>query len=314
MKRFKKPTVNVKQKINTTVASWNLAKLTKYFLIFAVVILLATFWVWYTRLYLTNERRFWNAIETSMSVPSVVRTLEQGGSGNQVIQQYRFHYAPQQVIENKVQFTQKSATVDTSVVTEGIIFPDDQYLRYVAFENNSPSGESVSDIDELLGQWARQEAPDPEEARLNYLSEYVTLVVFGNFPANIRSEIMQELQDGNVYSVDYENAIEDTVNGDEVLRYATTVNLRAFAETLNGAFIRAGYGDFPPLNPENYREGSTLNSSIVVKKRDNTIVGVNFGNRQETYSNYGVVKNIEVPDASLTIEELQSRVQQSIDL
>ena len=314
MKRFKKPTVNVKQKINTTVASWNLAKLTKYFLIFAVVILLATFWVWYTRLYLTNERRFWNAIETSMSVPSVVRTLEQGGSGNQVIQQYRFHYAPQQVIENKVQFTQKSATVDTSVVTEGIIFPDDQYLRYVSFENNSPSGESVSDIDELLGQWARQEAPDPEEARLNYLSEYVTLVVFGNFPANIRNEIMQELQEGNVYSVDYENAIEDTVNGNEVLRYATVVNLRAFAETLNGAFIKAGYGEFPPLNPENYREGSTLNSSIVVKKRDNTIVGVNFGNRQETYSNYGVIKNIEEPDASLTIEELQSRVQQSIEL
>lgn len=311
MKRLK---INPKQKFNSVTASWNLAKITKYFLVFAFILLIVTFWVWYTRLYMTNERRFWSAIETSMSTPSVVRTLEQGGSGNQVVQQYRFHYAPQQAIENKVEFNQKSATVDTSVITEGIIFPDDQYLRYVSFENNSASGESVSDIDELLGQWARQESIDPDESRLNYLSEYVTLVVFGNFPANIRNEIMQELKDKNVYSVDYENAIEDTVDGDDVLRYATIVNLRAFAETLNSAFVRAGYGDFPPLSPDNYREGSTLNSSMVVRKRDNTIVGVNFGNREEAYSNYGVIKNIETPDATLTIDELQSKVQESIEL
>lgn len=314
MKRFKKPSFNAKQKFNSATASWNLAKLTKYFLIIAAVLLLVSAWLWYTRLYMTNERRFWSAIESSMSTPSVVRTLEQGGTGNKVVQQYRFHYAPQQVIENRVSFEQKSATVDTSVVTEGIIFPDDQYLRYVSFENNSPSGESVSDIDELLGVWARQESVDVEDSRLNYLSEYVTLVVFGNFPANVRNEIMQELQEKNVYSIDFENAIEDKVDGDSVLRYATIVDLQAFAETLNNAFIRAGYGEFPPLSPENYREGSTLNSSIVVRKRDNTIVEVNFGNRQEQYSNYGVIKNIEAPEAPITIDELQSKVQASIEL
>lgn len=311
MKRFKKPSFKPKQRINSITASWNLAKITKYFLIIAVVLLLVTVWVWYTRIYMTNERRFWSAVENSMSTPSVVRTLTEGGSGNQVVQDYRFYYSPQQVIENKVVFTQRSATIDTGVTTRGIIFPTEQFLSYTEFFTRE-NGEETANLDEVLNKWAIQTSDNEEESRQNYLSEYVTLAIFGNFRAEDRNFLVNELKSRNAYNVDFNNALDDNIDGEKVKRYSVSVDLRSFVTILNESFVRAGYGDFPPLNPENYREGSSLNANFTVRSRDNTIIGIAFGNRDERYSNYGVIETVEAPEADLTIDELQNIVQEQL--
>ncbi len=311
--RFKaKPSFDIGRKFNNVTASWNLVKLTKYFLVIGLIIALVFSCLWYSRVYMNSERRFWSAVENSMSTRSVVRTLSEGGSGNQVVQDYRFHFSPQQVIENRVDFKQKSATTDTEVVTEGIIFPQEQFLRYTKFRNDT-NGEEGANLDSVLGEWANQGsgAGEAEEARLNYLSEYVTLAVFGNFNAQQRAELINNLRQNNVYDVDFNNVLEDELDGEDVKIYQVTVNLRPFAELLNEAFVMAGYGDFPPLNPENYREGSTLKSVFKVAG-NNSIVGINFGNRNEVYSNYGVIKIIERPEADMTINELQNEVQSII--
>ena len=57
-----------------------------------VLIGLAGGYLWYSRLYLTNERRFWMAIENSMATQSVTRTLISGGSGNKVTQTQQFFF------------------------------------------------------------------------------------------------------------------------------------------------------------------------------------------------------------------------------
>lgn len=305
---MKRKQFDLKRSFNNATASWNLVKITKYFVGFGVLILLASSYVWFTRLYMTNERRFWSAVENSMATPSVVRTLTEGGTGNLVVQDYRFHFAPERVIENRVEFTQKSATVDTQVITEGVIYPEDQFLRYTKFINKS-EGSFDENIDEVLGKWAHQSSTDGEEGRLNYLSEYVTLAIFGNYSPSARGELVSRLTDNQIYQVDYQNAIEDTLDGEKVLRFGVAVNLREYAALLNDAFVKAGYGDFPPLNPDNYQEGSTLNSQFVVRKRDNVLVGINFGGREEAYSNYGVVKTVATPEAELSIDELQNTVQ-----
>lgn len=257
---------------------------------------------------MTPERRFYAAIENGMAVPSVVRTLTQGGSGNQVVQSYRFHFAPQRLIENEVSYINRTATTDTAVTTEGVVYPDEQFLRYTDFYSQS-QGEEEVDIDELLGEWAVEASDDDGQSELNYLSEQVTLAVFGNFNADFRKDLLQGLKDEGVYGQNLNEAREAEVNGEDVLQYSVGVRLKAYAQILNESFERAGYGRFPPLSPDNYREDARVNAVFQVRKRDNAIVGISFGGREEIYSDYGVVKNIERPEASLSIEELQQRVQ-----
>jgi hypothetical protein len=245
-----------------------------------------------------------------MATPSVVRTLTQGGTGNQVVQQYRFHFAPQRVVQNKVVYTEKSATTDTSVTTEGIVFPTEQFLRYTEFTNSRSDGESNANIDEVLGKWAVDVAEDEEEAKLNYLSEQVSLVIFGNYGANIRNEVLSEMQEKRIYGDNLSVVLEDKIDGEAVYQYTIEVKLRDYAQILNNAFVNAGYGEFAPLNPDNYSEDAVVNGVIYVSKGNNSIIGVSFGGREERYGNYGVIQKVEKPEASLTVEELQREVQQ----
>lgn len=302
-------------KLHKQIQTWNLKKLTIIFVVFGLVIGLISLNLWYSRVFITPEKRFWSALENSMSTPSVVRTLEQGGSGNRVVQDYRFHFSPQEVIENKVTFNDVSATSETFIETEGIVYPGEQYLRYTQFQNEV-RGEGSSNIDDLVGVWAFQEGQglgeDPEQSRITYLSEYVTLVIFGNFSASYRNDVIQQLQDANAYGPNLNSPLEEDLNGEDVYVYAIEVNLPLYAQLLNESFVAAGYGDFPPLNPENYREGSTVSGQVVVNKKSGSVVGINFGDRAEAYSNYGVIKEITPPEATITIEELQQQVQQQL--
>ena len=298
----------IKQKLNQTLASWNLKKITTGIFAVSIVIALVSSVMWYKNLYMTPERRFYAAVQNSMSTPSVVRTLTEGGSGNQVVQQFRFHFAPQRAIQNNVAYTQKSATQDTRVVTEGIIFPESQYLRYTEYVSRN-QGQTETNIDELLGEWALEEALTDEEESLTYLSEQVSLVIFGNFPQSVRSDFMNTIKNSGIYQVDFSQAIEEELDGESVLIYPVSVKLKEYAALLNRSFELAGYGSFPALNPDNYREDAEVNAQITIRKRDNTIVGVNFGGRDERYSGYGIVLQVEAPDATRSIEELQDEVQ-----
>jgi hypothetical protein len=295
--------------IKNQTSHWNYAKITKYFLAFGVIITLVTTYVWYSQLYMTPERKFWLAINNSMATPSVVRTLTQGGSGNQVVQDYRFNFAPQRVVQNKVVYTEKSATTDTTVTTEGIVYPTEEYLRYTEFTNSRSDGQDNADIDEVLGKWALQVSEDEDAAKLNYLSEQVSLVIFGNYGSGLRNDMLNELKNRQVYGDNLGVPLEDKLGEEDVYVYSVSVKLRDYAEILNKAFESAGYGKFPPLSPDNYREDARVNGSVIVSRDNNSIVGINFGGREERYGNYGIFETVEKPEATMTVEELQQQVQ-----
>jgi hypothetical protein len=305
--------VSLKQKFNNKTAHWNFGKITRYIMVFGVLLALVTSYFWYTKLYMTPERRFWSAINNSMATPSVVRTLTEGGSGNQVVQDYRFNFAPQRVVQNRVQYSEKSATTNTSVTTEGIIYPTEQFLRYTEFINSRSDGQNSPNLDSVLGEWAVQETEDVEESKISYLSEQVSLVIFGNYGANVRAELINQMKEAQVYGPDLGVPLEDVIDGESVYVYSISVKLKEYATILNNAFVKAGFGEFPPLDPDNYREDSLVKGTINVQKSNNTILGVSFGGREEKYNNYGVNSEVVRPETDLSVEELQMQVQELLE-
>ena len=97
-----------------------------------------------------------------------------------------------------------------------------------------------------------------------------------------------------------------------MLSYSVKVNLKAYTTLLQKAFTAAGFGEFPPLNPDNYKEGVTINSGIRVDKNSGEVVGVSFGSRTEVYNGYGIQINVQKPDAEFSSGQLQEFVQQEI--
>jgi hypothetical protein len=300
------------QFIMNKIGHWNFRKLTTYIVLLAVTIGLVSSWFWYFNMYMTTERRFWSAINTSMATPSAVRTLQEGESGNFVEQKYRFFYSPEKVFQNKVSYTERDATTNTFVETEGIVYyPQDQFLRYTAFNSRQDTEDAV-DIDELIGVWASKDSQESEQDSQTFQSELVTLAIFGNFDARFRNEILRDLKSTNTYG-DVSVALEDVDDdGNDILTYGLTVKLKPYITALNKAFERAGYDDFPPLDPSNYEDDSTVPATFTVRKRGNMITKISFGGRSEAYSNYGVSIAPERPEASLTVEELQQQVREAV--
>ncbi len=307
---------NFKQRLSQKLLSWDLRKLTQTMLLFAFVFAIAGSYLWYTRMYLTDERRFWNAINISMSTPSVTRTLKNGGTGNEVVQRQQFFYSPLTVSRSVVQFTQKSATVDTYVATEGVSYLDRQYSRYTNFRTNQKRDDGkVPSLDPVLGKWSSIPVTNDEvsSSKDAYVGELITLAVFGNLDANFRHELIGKMKTDNVYKIYQDDVLEQELEGEQIVLIPTTVKLKYFAKALNSAFERSGLGTFSPLNEDNFTESSEIRATFYISKKDGTIRSIEYGNRQEKYTGYGVNTGVDEPVASYTSEELEGFVRKEIE-
>ncbi len=298
-----------------TLEKLSIGRLVRIFVISGILLGMSSSYLWYSRLYLNDERVFWMAIENSMSTPSVTRTLIDGGTGNQVVQQQQSFFSPQQYMLSRVTFDQRSSTVETSVETEGMTFPDAQYSRYTKFTTNQKNADgSDADINEYLNRWEGDTfvGDELEDARLNYMSELVTLVIFGNFDPEFRRDVIHQLQTSDVYRISNEAITQDTIEGEDVTIYPVSVGLKKYAELLFNAFKHAGYGEFPALNPESYQDDARIPVTIAVNSRTHTVANIKFGSREENYGAYGVVKPVERPETEFNSGELESEVQKAL--
>jgi hypothetical protein len=299
----------------STIMSWNLAKLTKVFVVFALLIGLSGSYVWYSRLYMTNERRFWSAVENSMATQSVTRILTSGGSGNKVVQSQQFFFAPQQATRSHVSYVQKNATVDTAVETEGITFIGEQFSRYTSFRTNQTRDDGTSpNLDDILGKWEveRTQEADLDQARLTYIGDLVTLAIFGNFTADFRNTTIENLKNNDTYRVNADGISEDVFDDQKVIIVPVSIGLKNYVTQLNESFKVAGYGEFPALNPENYREDSRIPASFMINPKNNSVMGIQYGDRDEKYRGYGINMRVEAPEATFEGGQLEALVQQEI--
>ena len=306
---------NIYQRIENGIIAWDLKKLTTYMIGAAIIVGVAGSYIWYSRMYMTNERRFWVAIENSMATPSVTRTLTSGGSGNQVVQEQQFHFSPQKVSRSYVSFVQKSATVDTAVETEGVSFLDSQYSRYTSFRSNQTKDDgSPISLDAILGKWEGTTVTEEnlETARTNYLGEMVSLAIFGNYDARFRHDTIQAFRDNDTYKINTGAITEDKIDGNTVILVPVSVGLKSFATELQKGFIKSGYGNFEALNPDNFTENSRIAAQFTIDKRTKTITAISFGSREESYTGYGINRQISAPQAEYESGELEAIVQEEI--
>jgi hypothetical protein len=305
------------QNVYSTVITWNLRKITKVFFILSLIFALVGSYFWYTRMFLNNDRVFWKAIENSMATSSVTRTLVSGGSGNQVTQNQQFFFSPQMVSLSKVQFKQDSATIKTSVTTEGVAYPDSQYSRYTSFSTNQKKSDGSSpSLDTILGQWEETNYPaeTKDDARQNYVSELVTLAIFGNYDAQFRKDTLHSLKESHVYSitnVSKANDVDSSAKSSEIY-YSLSIKLKPFARELQNAFKQAGYGEFSALNEQNFKEDAKINAVFIIDRNSLSIRKIQFSNRNEAYQAYGLQKTVNRPVSTFTAGELEEIVRNEI--
>lgn len=267
----------------------------------------------YNKLYLTNERRFWLAIENGLRTNSVVKEQQQGGTGNKQIDRTRFSFGSNPQTNKTTSISDITATTKSNVITELLQTESLQFIRYTDITTDQTKEDgSDYDFSSIKNVWAKQaEATSEEEAEFlknSYVQLQVTLVPFGNLQTTSRRSIVNSLRNDGVYDIDYKGARTESVDDIDYVIYPVKVMTKKYVAVLQKHFIAMGYGEFPPFNPDNYADNSRVNAQILVRKNDNVIAGITFNGITEKYTNYGVLNKVDLPKEYISVDELQENL------
>lgn len=276
-----------------------------YRLIFGLVgVIIFAGWLYCSEVVKGPENVFWASLNNNLSTASVVRTIEQKQVGLEVARSARVSSGEQLSLRSIVDIKQTTPKNKvTKVKSENIITKYKNVARYISIESDTKKDE----INRIENKWFLD--PSSEEQNLNSIHEalglapgYITgsppFVLLGN---GEKAVVLPKLKD--VYKPNFSSVKKININGKQAYEYETEVNVSNYVRFLQSIRGQLGLADLG-LNPEDYEQNEPIKIIITININGRQIIRINDKeqNRQESYSNYGVISNLQIPEPEVPKE------------
>jgi hypothetical protein len=280
------------------------------------ILLLIGALVWWTKVSTNPQRVFWGTINQSLATKSVTVEAKQDSQGESLDQLVQYSLGPNSISHTLSKLNQNGTTVVDELV--GTTTAD--YTRYVSVQTDqkNKAGKPL-DFSRVTGVWAKSDPKTSGKAQL--LSQSVlgtslpiggVAVPIGNLSESNRAKLIQEIKNDAVYQVDYKHVAKKTVNGRQQYTYTVTVQPVAYAALMQRFAQLSGLHDLDSLDPSQFKGQAALKMSMTIDVRARHVVtaSTNFGQNTQTYSSYDVPASITVPKQTISVAELQKRLNQ----
>jgi hypothetical protein len=262
----------------------------------------------WNRLVMDPQRVMSGMLAKSLRTSSVTRIVVQQDQSSDVQQQVRLSFVPGSAAQTITTVKQPDQSGQTStVVTESIGTPKTDYVRYKSIDAPSQKG----DFTNILGVWGKREASGQAGGSVSFLNDAaIGIVPLGDLKPADRQAILKILNDKHVFS-GYESVKRTSEHGRPVFVYQTSVKLSDLIEALSAYSKATGIGDASQLDPKNYASAAPLRLEIkvdVLSRHLNSISYLDSG-RMEYYSSFGMKNAVTVPEKTISLDELQQRIQ-----
>jgi len=253
-------------------------------------------WLYHGEVIRSPENVFWGSLINSLSTASVVRTIEQKQSGLEVSRSVRVTSGENLSIRSLVDIKQTTPNNKTTKVkSENIITKNKNVARYISIQSDAKK-----DLKKIENKWFI----DPSSKDQNLASIYDALgltpgYITGSPPlvlltSSTRKAVLPELKD--VYRPRFESVKKISYNGKQAYEYEVEVNVSRYLHLLQSIRSQLGLPDLG-LNPSDYEQNQPVKTVMVVMitSRQITKMVEVQQNRQESYSNYGVISSLRIP-------------------
>lgn len=286
------------------------------FIRLAVVAAIAVFglsgWAWWHYVRSNPERTFYAAIENNLRTHSLTRNVTQESGPQQLEQDIELTLSPEPLAHGFTSISQ-SGQGATTVDTESISTPNQEFVRYTTIDTKqkNASGDELH-FEELLNIWGRTSTEGASQTGELYGESILGVVPTANLTAGQRGQLMQTISENNVYQFEG-SAVKRTVeNGRPTYVYDVTVAPSAYITLLKQFGGMVGLRQLEGLDPAQYEGAQALQFKLTVDVWSQRLTGIEFagGERIETTSSFGIHHDVEFPEESIPVEELQAKLQQ----
>ena len=262
---------------------------------------------WWQKDYMNPDKVFKDMLSYSMNTYGYTKIIEQKNEGQDTLEKTQAFYGPFNGVYSITSITQKKNNAVTGrVVTETIGNASQESVRYVEISSDlkKPDGSPV-DFNGLVGVWARNDIAAGPNA---FLATKYGLVPFGMLTPSQRQEMLNFISKKDVYSY---KVLEDAPDTDKnTLVYKVKINQKAQVEMIKKYAELTGDKSLDSINPDDYANGKDIEAQFYIKKNSRQLTKirfVSFGVAEE-YAGYGIQKNLPVPEAKLSTQELQKQL------
>ena len=275
-----------------------------------LVVLLATGAYWYQTKMQQPEYVFKRMLNNAVQTSSFARhsTQEQAGQ-NLVVASFQA-LAPYHQVYAKNVLTQGDG--GTVIETENIATTDKNYVRYTDIQTDQKrqTGENF-DFNSVLDIWGEAPAANAESSTSQLYSQNLVVPIVNLSPTD-RKQLLDQIKNDNVYTVDFSAVNEQTVDGRQTYTYSVTVAPVAYINMLKTLDSMLGVNQLQNLDPTIYENTPPLAFAFDIDVLSGQLVKITYQNNQleETFDSYGAKPNILTPDETIPLQELQSRLQQ----
>lgn len=248
-------------------------------------------------------------LENSLRTESVTKQISQGDETQSLNQTVRLQTGQQHVAQSSTELSQ-TGLANAEVTTESIGTPTADFVRYVsiATDQKSSSGSEL-DFSKVLGVWGKTEAGGSTSGEL-YNESVLGVIPIGNLPADKRKQLVALAEELDVYKVEYENVKRGTLNGRPTYQYTVKVLPAAYVSLLKTYASMSGLTHLTDINPSSYENADSIEFELTVDVMTRRLASITYANgRKENYVSYGSTPQVNPPTEAVTVEELQSRLQ-----
>jgi hypothetical protein len=285
-------------------------KLTPNAMMWSSLFLLALVSLLWIHFYYFSPQRVFNAmLNNSFRTTGLTRSIEEDNMFQNINRVLAFQTVPEPIIRG---YTEVIQGENVQVLAENIGTPNSDYIRYVEIADQQETGDPT-DYSQILDIWSFNRVASDDLLAEIYGDTVLGVIPFGNLNYQDRQELLELIRDNNVYAVDYGQARVTNENFRRKITYPVSVSPETYVLLLKDFASRVGIVQLEDVDPAQFAGAQPIEFLIEVDALTRQMVGLRSsgdgGQRNESFSNFGLVQDVRPPEQAISQEELQQRIE-----
>lgn len=311
-KKTKKPSKNIKStsKISSVRSklrrpNFTFKGLRKYLVPFLVALLIALVGIfWYYKIYTDPQKIFWGSIENNLSTRGYSKESSQESGSfvskevNQVI------FSPKLGVVSVRDITDGTQQPPTRIKLEALGTPMTDYQHYALIDRPAASGKAKPDYARVYGMWLKSEEDGAQLINSNLFGP----LLFGDLSEPLKKVVVAGLR--KAYVVNYASVQKLNLDGRRTYSFDVEVVLSHYASAAQKYARGLGLPIADQIDPKSYSPEDKTRITLFIDALSRQIRKVQFqtGNNFESYTGYGIGKEIVPPTKTVSSEEFQNAI------